>query len=333
MNVAQPRDGDLGREFPGDGPARLAPAHDTEVFLNRALVDLHHHAVGAKRKVRERGLQRRHLFLHRGETGVTLVMRGHMKAPFLELRHEAVLRRRHVGAVNDLGGVGEESEPALPHEGRIELPESARRRVARIRERRIAGGFTLPVRPFERGEWHVRFAPDFHQCRVTVPLEHQRNVEDGAQVLGDVLADGSVPPGGAEDQPALLVGERDRGAIDLDLGGVPRAHHVGDDTRVPFLPRLQLFGREGVGEREHRNAMGVLGQRWGGGSADPERGAVRAPKRGMLGLEPLQLAEELVVFGVGDFGGVELVIRPVGSFELLPELGGAAFRSGGHRLT
>ena len=54
----QPGDRDLGREFPGDGPARLPAADDAELALEVEPVDLHDHAVGLEREVRQQLLER-----------------------------------------------------------------------------------------------------------------------------------------------------------------------------------------------------------------------------------------------------------------------------------
>ncbi len=50
-------------------------------------------------------------------------------------------------------------------------------------------------------------------------LEFQRDVADGADVLGDVVAGGAVAAGGGVFQRAVFVEERDGDAIDLGFEG------------------------------------------------------------------------------------------------------------------
>src|SRR3954447_17228443 len=137
--------------------------------------------------------------------------------------------------------------------------------------------------------------------------------------MGNVLTYCPVAPSSAQLEPALLVGEAHRGAVDFDLGGVARRLHLRYDPRVPRLPLGQLFGGERVGQRQHGTLVGVLGQRRCGNRADALRRAVGILQLGMLGLEGLELAEEPVVLGVRDLRRVEHVVGVIGALDLLAQ--------------
>src|SRR5690606_2873436 len=69
--------------------------------------------------------------------------------------------------------------------------------------------------------------------------------------------------------------------------------------------------------------MGMFLERGGRLGADPKGGTVRRLQLGVLGLEGLQLAEQLVVFRVADGGRIGDVIRLVGVVDEAAELFGA----------
>ncbi len=98
------------------------------------------------------------------------------------------------------------------------------------------------------------------------PRQPARDVGDGQQVGGDVLADPPVAAGGALDQHPALVAQVGRKAVDLRLGGEGERLLVGQaqETAHAGHELLHLGFREGVAEREHGDAVldrGELGRR------------------------------------------------------------------------
>ena len=101
-------------------------------------------------------------------------------------------------------------------------------------------------------------------------------------VGGDVLALGAVAARGRLHQAAVLVGERDREAVDLGLGRqldgrvggeAQEAAHAGDEVD-------HVLVAEGVAEREHRHGVAHLAEGLDGRGADAlARGCRRAPAR------------------------------------------------------
>ena len=79
--------------------------------------------------------------------------------------------------------------------------------------------------------------------------------------------------------------------------------------------------REGVAEREHRAGVADLGERAATGRADALRRRVGRDQRRERGLEGHELAQQLVVLGVGELGRVLLVVEAVRAVERLGQLG------------
>src|SRR5579885_1506901 len=147
----------------------------------------------------------------------------------------------------------------------------------------------------------------------------RRHAADGADVRGDILADGAVAARGARCEPAVLVDELDRDAVHLGLAGVLDLRAL-RELAHPRVELRHLVAARGVGEREHRVAMAhglELGQRR---TAHALRGGIGGDQLGMRLLERLQAAEERVVLGVGDLGRVEDVVEVVVPADLAAEL-------------
>ena len=144
-------------------------------------------------------------------------------------------------------------------------------------------------------------------------------------------------------EPAALVDQADRDSVDLHLAGVldrrlsalvraallraaalpcaaallraallraaalPRAQPLTD----PPVERADLAAVEGVGEREHRDAVDHLGERRGRRGPHPLRRRVGGDEAGVLLLQRHQLAHEGVVLVVRDLRIVEDVVAVV----------------------
>ena len=76
-------------------------------------------------------------------------------------------------------------------------------------------------------------------------------------------------------------------------------------------PRVQLVDPEGVVEAHHGRAVLDRGEQQRRRAGDAPGGRVRAHELGVGVLEEAQLADQGVVVGVGDLGGVELVVALV----------------------
>ena len=96
------------------------------------------------------------------------------------------------------------------------MPAAALRGLANGRLVRV---FPLLVHAFEGRARQVDLAAHLEAAR-HVLLEAERNGPDRAHVAGDVLAPDAVAARHAADEHAVLVGERDAEAVDLQLGDV-----------------------------------------------------------------------------------------------------------------
>ena len=101
---------------------------------------------------------------------------------------------------------------------------------------------------------------------------------DRAQVGRDVLARAAIAARGPQDEDAVLVSQADRQAVDLELGHVGRSGLAVGQPEAATHPRVegpQLVGIEGVGQRQHGNAMLDLPQRPAGDPAGRDDGVGR----------------------------------------------------------
>ena len=221
--------------------------------------------------------------------------------------------------------VAEEHEAPGARRPRIELSQPACRRVPRIHELALAPLALFLVQPLETVEGEVDLAADLEAPGVAAARETERYGSDCAHVRGDVLAPRAVPPRRRYREPAGLVAQTHRDAVELGLGDVldllsfpkiePLAHppvEVGD-------PRLV----EGVREREHGHLVDHLVECIEGSAADALGGGIGNGELGVGSLQGDELREQAVVLRVGDLRRVEHMVEVVVTGDRLAELGGA----------
>ncbi len=196
---------------------------------------------------------------------------------------------------------------------RVLLAQGPRRGVARVGEGLRPLRFGAPIQGGERGRRHVDLAAHLEVVR-SGRLQLLRHVADRGDVGGDVLSGHPVAARRGLDEAAVDVGERHRDPVDLRFAGeVERLEvDVGQQPAEPVAPCVELGLAERVVEAHHRDAMAdrreELRRRR---AADALGRRVRGDDLGVVGLDPLELAEERVVVGVGDLGGVEDVVAKV----------------------
>ena len=137
--------------------------------------------------------------------------------------------------------------------------------------------------------------------------QRRRDRLDRPQVGGHVLAGRAVAACRALDEPAALVAQRDREAVDLELGDVLQVRGRFRGRRQPealadaSIERAELVVAEGVRQAEHRAAMADFAERPGRRAADALGRRLGRRERRMGGLERDEPPEQLVVLGVGEF--------------------------------
>ena len=174
----------------------------------------------------------------------------------------------------------------------------------------------LGVECVEHGLFHVDLTAHNEMRRCVLQLF--RDVLDGFEVLGYVLAHLTVTACRTADELAVHIFERDRKAVDLVLDNVLRLSdgilHTGIEL-AEFVKReniLQAF--EWVGVRH-------LGKPAARRAADPLGRRVRVCHLRMLSLERAKLTLQHVVLIVGDLGRVLVIVFFVVIPQLLPQSG------------
>src|SRR6202790_1797828 len=193
LDIPQHGHGALGRELVRDRPARGA-RHETEALLPVETVDLVDHAVDI---VIELGAllfyfaMESDQLLHRM---TNLGQRIGLEAAALEPADHAGLGvGRHLAHLPP--GIREKAERPRGGDGRILLPQRARRRIARIGKDGIAGGL-LPLVEREEGVLgHVDLAAHLADLRDVAALQFFRHVLERTDVGGDVLPPARTPAG------------------------------------------------------------------------------------------------------------------------------------------
>ena len=217
------------------------------------------------------------------------------------------------------------------HRG-VLLAQGPRRGVAGVDERRLP----CRGRPFVEGvegvRGHVDLAAHLEDPR-RARGQGRRNGADRPHIGGDVLADAAVAPGGGLHQLAVLVAQRDRHPVDLELADVAvvdRGVAVGNPEAAlqPLVPGPQIVLVEGVVQREQRRRVHDRCEQLGPTAADLLSGRVLTSQRRVLRLEVAQLAHEGVVVGIADDRGVVDVVALVVLEQLVPQRGDPTDRVG-----
>ena len=190
------------------------------------------------------------------------------------------------------------------------MPQRAGGGVARVGERRLAGLGPRGVELLERlgREEHLAAHLDVGRHRVLLGAgQPVRDDLDRADVGGDVLADPAVAAGDAAGQHAVLVRQRDRQAVDLELAqelGLRRRPRGGSGRARTRAPRARTRCRGSSCRSRCSYASNVDDAH----AADLLRRRVGRAELGQLLLEALELADQLVVLVVGDDRCVVAVI-------------------------
>ena len=157
-------------------------------------------------------------------------------------------------AFDQADAVGEETQRPLRGDLVVELAQRTGGAVARIRQHLAAVQAGVFVPAFEVGARHVDLAAHFQHRGPTGALQLLRDVRDGAQVRGHILAGSAIATRRALHEHAVLVAQADGEAVEFRLGGkdeilaiqplADAAHEIAD-FRVA----------EGIAQRQHRHRV------------------------------------------------------------------------------
>jgi hypothetical protein len=149
-------------------------------------------------------------------------------------------------------------QPPLGHEGGIELLERASREVARVRIPLRSEFVLLLVDPVELVKTEENLPADLHPIRDRRRFrgggQAGRQAADGADIDRDIVPFLAIAPRDRPHEPAFLVGEADRGAVDLGFDRVVEGRSTDElDQTLVKLAQLRLV--VGVFERRHRHVV------------------------------------------------------------------------------
>ena len=285
----------LGREFVRDGVARRT-RDEAQTLLEIEPVELVDDAVdivvepGAAAFELTIGVE--HLFhalreAHQRVDGKAVIQQRPVDAPLRicgELRHLAP-------------SVGEELQGPGGGDRGIELAQGTGGGIARVGKASLAAFGLAFVQALKGAAAHIDLAAHLKRIGEALGRDPLRDVGDGADIGGDVLAFVTVAAGGALNQAPLLVAERDGEAIDLRLGGEGEAlDRVEAEEAADALQEIaQPILVEHVAERQHRHAVGDFAERFDRRRPDPEGGAILAHQMREAGLDrQVPLAQRIV---------------------------------------
>ncbi len=171
------------------------------------------------------------------------------------------------------------------------------------------------VELLERRHRHVHLAPNFEHrgppppaLGPREPLGHRG---DGGDIGGDVVPRDPVAAGGGLHQTTVLVDQGHGQPVDLELAHEGGRGRLRRDAPHAIEPCMELVDAEGVVEAHHRRPVLDRREQRRRCPCHPAGGRVGGHQLGMGVLEQSQLTDEGVVVGVGDLGGVELVVAVV----------------------
>ena len=197
-------------------------------------------------------------------------------------------------------GIGIELERPVAGNARVQLAQRPRRRIARIGEGFLA---TCRLTRIERGKigmTHIDFAPDFDDIRHP-GRQDGRDIGDRAHIGSDILALGTIAPGGGGHKLAGLVAQVTGQAVDLRLSGKVDASAVGGQKLVNTTDEISdIVIRKRIVERQHRHCVANLVKALGDTRSYLQTWRIRPAQVRKPGLYREIAAAESIILGVGD---------------------------------
>ena len=195
----------------------------------------------------------------------------------------------------------------------ILLPQRARRRVARVDVKLLAGRFLPLVEREEIGLPHVDLAAHLGDVGNVLALQRLRHVLQRPDVRRDILADRAVAARRSVDQLALLVAQRHRQPVDLRLGreGERLVCVELEEAADTIGEARHVFFGERIVKREHRHGVPDLGEAPRRCRSDLQRQAFQRLEVGEALLDVAVALAQRVILGVRDGRLVVLIVALV----------------------
>ena len=191
---------------------------------------------------------------HRLEVRHDLRLRVDGQARAAQQVQGARLRRK---ARHPVHLVEEGAERPAGGDGRVLLAKRSRGRVSWVGKGPEPGRGLAAVQLLERGHREVDLATYLGDLRDLTRRQGQdvRDGGNGAHIRRHVLADASVTAGGAAQQAAVLVGERDRQAVDLRFTHERRSVLGSQQPLQPGAPGEDLLESGDLVQAHHGRAV------------------------------------------------------------------------------
>ena len=322
VDAQQSGDGLLSREFPGNRPARRA-ADKTQPGLPIQPVELIDHAINL---IGEAGPFTGHAGLKiRSLGGIEpAAQRVHRKSPAAQNLQPAMMRlSRWLGRLAHC--IGKKLQRPLRGDRRIKLPQRPSGGIARIDRHGHSGAKLLPsiAPPLPLGQSRLLLRPIGQKIRPGHKnlaanfnaggegrLQPQRQVGQGAQIRRNILPHRAIAPRPAPGKAPILIKQIDRETIDLRL---PHNLHrlalrQGQEAADAGAELGKILRRKRIVQAEHRHAMGEGGKTLGRAGPHPPGGAILADQRREQRLQFQVAAHQRVIFSIGNFGRIALMI-------------------------
>ena len=232
-------------------------------------------------------------------------MRLRRKTERLKPLERPRLRRRRVPALDDRVHPG--GQAPLRRDPRGEQPDRSGGGVARVGEERLAGRLPVGVQLPERRAGIEDLSARLERRGLQ---DAQRDGANRAHVVGDVLAAEAVPARRGAREYALLVAERYREAVDLQLCDVT-GRLLSERAEDAGAPGLRFFPGIRVLEREYRDRVLDGSESLGGLASHATRRRVGGREIRMESLDGGELGHQTVELGVGDLGTRIDVVQPL----------------------
>ncbi len=305
VDAGKSREGLLGLELVGHGPLRSL-CRGAQPPPQGEVVDLHHYAVGGEGQLPARFVPMTDEGVDFGRRAADARLIRDFESPCACLRETLPVVREGEFVARQL--IERAVEAAARHDGRRLLLERAGRGVARIGEERLARGLAFGVEAVERGVGHQDLAPDLEQLGPPFALEPQGHRAHGADVGRHIIARFAVAARHGPLEAAVLVGERDGRAVELQFADELRGTRLAFDAFDEFV---QFVERVGVAQRLHGEAVAHGAELRRRVAAHAHRRRRGVGELGMRRLQILQFAHQRVELEVGDLGGVLDVVFAV----------------------
>ena len=209
----------------------------------------------------------------------------------------------------------EHTQLALGTDAAVQLAQRACGGISGVGKQLLPGGLPLGIQPVKDLVGHIDLAADPQMF--VVGVHSHGHIKNGLDVFGDIFAHMTVAPGSTQNELSIFIFQTDRKAVDFQLHGVfhLREAFLHAPVKIPDLLKGKhiLQALHGIGVAHLFKALQHR-------TDHPLGGRIGSGKLGILCLQLPQTALHFVIFKVGDFGRILVIIAPRVVKQLFGEL-------------